>query len=237
MSYIDDDVLRVYVASAHTNHERANLMSGELLGLGCEVVSEWTTRPIGWTGSENDNQDRAEKDIEELRKANVYVGLITADSLTSHAEFGFALASGYPCFVCIDDHYGMLNMLMFHPDVMLCDDADDIIRRIKMLVKAKVVACDVCGADMKRVGDLLRCRCGASRERSPLAWKDELIRGHRAFCAGTPIDKGETVHCKGCGCEWSRDSSGLFHVEVVLPESGEKVNDSNSSSASEEIPW
>lgn len=230
MSYLDDDDIRVYIASAHSNAEMARALYKTLKDIGCEIVSKWTMRPIGWSPEEMPNEQKAVHDLSELQAANVFVGLMTPSSMTSHAEFGYALARGIPCFVVPileprpgcpvedTDEFLCLNMLMYHPDVHRCGNEDEVIRKIHAMLRAKIVACDVCGRDMTREGGMLYCRCGAQRERSPMAWKDELIRGHQAFCSGVPIDKGDHVACPHCRNEWTRQDDGMMVLTVADPE-------------------
>lgn len=215
MSYLDDDTLQVYIASAHGNAYAARDLAQRLEALGCEIVSKWTTRPLGWN-TDMSEEVRAVHDISELQSANIYVGLITEDSLTTHAEFGFALAKGVECFVTSVDKEDLpfeepsahLDLLMYHPDVHRCESTADIVERLFLLLRAKIVACDVCGRDMVRQGGMLECKCGATRERSPMAWMDELQRGHQATCSQVPLIVEDKVVCAACQGEWQREDSG-----------------------------
>jgi hypothetical protein len=228
MSYLDDDTLRVYIASAHGNADQASEFGKTLDEMGCEVVSKWTLRPVGWSPEEMPNEVKAVHDMSELQSANIFVGLMTPSSRTSHAEFGFALAKGIPCFVVpvlfgdrpgmpieAEDDLFVFNMLMYHPDVHRCVDEDEAVRKIHAMLRAKIVACDVCGRDMIREGPILTCRCGSVRERSPMAWKDELIRGHQAFCGGIAVDNGESVFCPECNNEWTRQEDGRIFLQMI----------------------
>jgi len=253
VSYLDDDTLQIYIASAHSNAVQARNLGQLLDGFGCEVVSKWTLRPVGWSPDEMPNEVKAVHDLNELQAANLFIGLMTPSSLTSHAEFGYALARGIPCFVVpilqpqpgcpvVDtDEFLCLNMLMYHPDVFRCPTLDDLVNKVKAMLRAKIVACDVCTRDMKREGELLICRCGASRERSPMAWMDELIRGHQAFCTGVPIIEGDHVYCATCRCEWTRAEDGLFTVTVADPEepedlAGDQIKDGKPL-ATDDFEW
>jgi len=218
MKYLNDDTLRVYVASSHDNVAHARALAERLREIGCEIVSKWTERSTGWSIDIERNVVRARFDVDELRQANIFVGLITDMSRTSHAEFGFAMAAGMPCFV-VSLHGDHWNLLMYHPDVHRLPSENSLVERLFMLVKAKIVACDVCGRDMARTmrdgESLLTCSCGASRIASPMAWKNELIKGHQAVCSNVAEDKGDFVFCSVCQAEWHRRDDGSIERVMV----------------------
>lgn len=120
--------LKIYLASPSQKWPEMRVLHHripELIQCQVQIVSEWYfDDKIGYELSDAELHDAAQRDLRDLRKADIYIGFWAKESPGGmHVELGYSLARGYQCYI-VGEMSNVFHRLIF------CGDLSEVCSKI-----------------------------------------------------------------------------------------------------------